>query len=62
MGIPPKRIATILGHEGTRTTETVYIHSQEVIDMTGDDFDDFDDFETYGNQFGNQAAAGAGGS
>jgi hypothetical protein len=32
MGVPPKRIASILGHDGTRTTETVYIHGQEVID------------------------------
>jgi Phage integrase family len=38
MGVPPKRVASILGHEGTRTTETVYIHGQEVIDMTGDEF------------------------
>jgi integrase len=56
MGVPPKRIASILGHEGTRTTETVYIHGQEVIDMTGDEF------QTYGNQFGNQPEEGAGGS
>src|SRR5262245_30484859 len=49
MGVPPKRVASILGHDGTRTTETVYIHGQEVIDMTGDEF------ETYGNQFGNQS-------
>jgi integrase len=53
MGVPPKRIASILGHDGTRTTETVYIHGQEVIDMTGDEF------ETYGNQFGNQSAEGS---
>jgi len=50
MGVPPKRVASILGHEGTRTTETVYIHRQEIIDLTGDEF------EAYGNQFGNQAA------
>jgi hypothetical protein len=50
---PPKRVASILGHEGTRTTATVYVHGQEVIDMTGDEF------ETYGNQFGNQPAEGA---
>jgi integrase len=56
MGVPPKRVASILGHEGTRTTETVYIHGQEVIDMTGDEF------QTYGNQFGNQPEEGAGGS
>jgi integrase len=56
MGVPPKRVAAILGHEGTRTTEAVYIHGQEVIDMTADEF------ETYGNQFGNQTAEGAGGS
>ncbi len=56
MGVPPKRVASILGHEGTRTTETIYIHRQEVIDMTGDEF------EAYGNQFGNQAADGAIGS
>jgi integrase len=53
MGVPPKRVASILGHEGTRTTETVYIHGQEVIDMTGDEFG------TYGNQFGNQSAEGS---
>jgi integrase len=53
MGVPPKRIASILGHDGTRTTETVYLHGQEVIDMTGDEF------ETYGNQFGNQSAEGS---
>jgi hypothetical protein len=29
MGVPPKRVASILGHEGTRTTETIYIHRQE---------------------------------
>jgi len=56
MGVPPKRVASILGHEGTRTTETVYIHGQEVIDMTGDEF------QTYGNQFGNQPEEGASGS
>jgi len=39
MGVPPKRIASILGHDGTRTTETVYLHGQEVIDMTGDEFE-----------------------
>jgi integrase len=44
MGVPPKRIASILGHDGTRTTETVYLHGQEVIDMTGDEF------QTYGSQ------------
>jgi integrase len=33
MGVPPKRVASIPGHEGTRTTERVYIHGQEVIDM-----------------------------
>lgn len=44
MGVPPKRVASILGHKGTRTTETVYIHGQEIIDMTGDEF------EAYGNQ------------
>jgi integrase len=53
MGVPPKRVASILGHEGTRTTETVYIHGQEVIDMTGNEF------QAYGNQFGNQAAEGS---
>jgi integrase len=53
MGVPPKRVASILGHEGTRTTERVYIHGQEVIDMTGNEF------ETYGNQFGNQSAEGS---
>jgi len=53
MGVPPKRVASILGHEGTRTTERVYIHGQEVIDMTGDEF------EAYGNQFGNQSAEGS---
>jgi integrase len=53
MGVPPKRVASILGHDGTRTTETVYIHGQEVIDMTGDEF------ETYGNQFGNQSPEGS---
>jgi len=52
MGVPPKRVASILGHEGTRTTEGVYIHGQEVIDMTSTGF------ESYGNQFGNQAANG----
>ncbi len=52
MGVPPKRVASILGHEGTRTTEGVYIHGQEVIDMTSAGF------ESYGNQFGNQAAEG----
>jgi integrase len=51
MGIPPKRIAAILGHEGTRITETVYIHGQEVIDVTADEF------QAYGNQFGNRAPA-----
>ena len=56
MGVPPKRVASILGHEGTRTTETVYIHGQEVIDMTGGEF------ETYGNQFGNQPEDEASGS
>jgi integrase len=55
MGVPPKRVASILGHEGTRTTETVYIHGQEVIDMTGDEF------ESYGNQFGNQSEEEASG-
>ena len=39
-----------------RTTETVYIHGQEVIDMTGDEF------EAYGLQFGSQPEEGAGGS
>jgi integrase len=34
MGVRHERIAEILGHEGTRTTEAVYIHGQEVIDMT----------------------------
>ncbi len=29
MGVPPKRIASILGHDGTRTTETVYIHARK---------------------------------
>jgi integrase len=53
MGIPPRRVAAILGHEGTRTTEAVYIHGQEVIDMTGDEF------KSYGNQFGNQVAEGS---
>jgi len=53
MGVPPKRVASILGHEGTRTTETVYIHGQEIIDMTGSEF------EAYGNQFGNQSAEGS---
>jgi len=53
MGIPPKRVAAILGHEGTRTTETVYIHGQEIIDMTADEF------KSYGNQFGNQVAEGS---
>jgi integrase len=53
MGIPPRRVAAILGHEGTRTTEAVYIHGQEVIDMTGDEF------RSYGNQFGNQVAEGS---
>lgn len=38
MGVPPKRVAAILGHDGTRTTETVYLHGQEVIDMTADEF------------------------
>jgi len=52
-GVPPKRVAAILGHEGTRTTETVYIHGQEVIDMTADEF------KSYGNQFGNQVAEGS---
>ncbi|MGO9502434.1 MAG: hypothetical protein ACLPUO_12840 [Streptosporangiaceae bacterium] len=52
-GVPPKRIASILGHDGTRATETVYIHGQEVIGKTGDEF------ETYGNQFGNQSAEGS---
>jgi hypothetical protein len=47
MGVPPSRIAEILGHEGTRTTEVVYIQP-EVVDMTGAEF------EAYGNQFGNQ--------
>jgi hypothetical protein len=51
-----KRVAAILGHEGTRTTETVYIRGQEVIDMTADEF------ETYGSQFGNQPAEGVGAS
>ncbi len=50
MGVPPKRVASILGHEGTRTTETVYIHGQEIIDMTNGEF------TAYGNQFGNQSA------
>jgi integrase len=52
MGVPPKRVASILGHEGTRTTEGVYIHGQEVIDMTSPGF------ESYGNQFGNQSEEG----
>ncbi|HUZ55694.1 MAG TPA: site-specific integrase, partial [Streptosporangiaceae bacterium] len=52
MGIPRERIADILGHKGTRTTEEVYIHPQEVIDMTSPAF------EAYGNQFGNQPAEG----
>ena len=52
MGVPPKRVASILGHEGTRTTEGVYIHGQEVIDMTSPGF------ESYGNQFGNQPEEG----
>jgi hypothetical protein len=39
VGVPPKRIASILGHDGARTTETVYLHGQEVIDMTGDEFE-----------------------
>ena len=53
MGVPPKRVASILGHKGTRTTEAVYIHGQEVIDMTSAEF------ETYGNQFGNQTGEGS---
>jgi integrase len=48
MGVPHELIAEILGHTGTRTTEEVYIHGQEVIDMTSGSF------QTYGNQFGNQ--------
>jgi hypothetical protein len=44
MGLPPKRVAGILGHEGTRTTESVYIYGQDVIDRTAEEF------ETYGNQ------------
>lgn len=47
MGVPRSRIAEILGHEGTRTTEVVYIQP-EIVDMTGAEF------EAYGNQFGNQ--------
>jgi hypothetical protein len=43
---------SLLGHKGTRTTEEVYIHPQEVIDMTSPAF------EAYGNQFGNQPAEG----
>ena len=38
MGVPPKRVASILGHEGTRTAEGVYIHGQEIIDMTSAGF------------------------
>jgi integrase len=53
MGVPHERIAAILGHDGTRTTEAVYIHGQEVIDMTSAEF------ETFGNQFGNQSAEGS---
>ena len=48
MGVPHEQIAEILGHAGTRTTEEVYIHNQEIIDMNSRAF------ETYGNQFGNQ--------
>jgi integrase len=44
MGVPHERIAAILGHDGTRTTEAVFIHGQEVIDMTSAAF------ETFGNQ------------
>jgi integrase len=53
MGVPHERIAAILGHEGTRTTEGVYLHGQEVIDMTSAAF------ESFGNQFGNQTAEGS---
>jgi integrase len=52
VGVSHERIAAILGHEGTRTTEAVYIQGQEVIDMTSAAF------ETFGNQFGNQTAEG----
>lgn len=48
MGVPHEQIAEILGHAGTRTTEDVYIHQQEIIDMNTAVFD------AYGNQFGNQ--------
>jgi integrase len=48
MGVQHERIAAILGHDGTRTTEEVYIHGQEVIDMTSPAYAPF------GNQFGNQ--------
>jgi integrase len=53
MGVSHERIAEILGHKGTRTTEAVYIQGQEVIDMTSAAF------ETFGNQFGNQTAEGS---
>ena len=33
MDVPPKQIASILGH-GTPTSETICIHSQEVMDTT----------------------------
>ncbi len=48
MGVRHELIAAILGHEGTRTTEGVYIQRLEVIDMAAAGF------EPYGNQFGNQ--------
>jgi Phage integrase family len=35
MGVPPKRVASILGHEGTRTTETVYIHGADIALYSG---------------------------
>lgn len=43
-GVPHEQIAEILGHAGTRTTEDVYIHQQEIIDMNTAVFD------AYGNQ------------
>ena len=39
LGIPREWIAGILCHDGTSTTEEVYIYGQEVIDMTSPAFE-----------------------
>ena len=40
-GRPAQQIAETLGHAGTRTTEEVYIHNQEIIDMNSGAFETY---------------------